>query len=162
MEFERQVEVSGGKIGMKAPEGFAKPSTPPFPATATPSSGLRALVADDHLDSADSLAAFLNYAGVEAQIASNGEEALALATQWKPHICILDILMPKIDGREVARRIREQSWEARPLLIAVTGWDKVVNEKNESSSAFDHWLTKPVEPVKLADIIQRYFALIPQ
>jgi CheY-like chemotaxis protein len=123
---------------------------------------LRALVADDHVDSADSLAAFLNYAGVETQVACDGEQALALATEWKPHICVLDILMPKIDGREVARQVRAQSWEARPLLIAVTGWDNVVNVKSESSSAFDYWLTKPVEPVKLADLIQRYFALIPQ
>jgi CheY-like chemotaxis protein len=146
---------------MKESEVPARPSTPPFPAANTPSSGLRALVADDHVDSAESLAAFLNYAGVETQTVSNGEQALALATAWKPHICVLDILMPKLDGREVARQVREQAWETRPLLIAVTGWDRLVNEKGATGSSFDHWLTKPVDPVKLADLIQRYFGLVP-
>src|SRR5262245_32977627 len=89
---------------------------------ATPRAGLRALVVDDHLDAAESLAIFLDYAGIESRTAMDGQKALAVATEWHPHIGIFDIRMPGVDGVELARQIRAQGWESRPLLIAVTGW----------------------------------------
>lgn len=123
---------------------------------ATPRSGLRALVVDDHLDSAESLAAFLEYAGVESRTAMDGQRALAMATEWRPHIGIFDIHMPGLDGVELAREIRAHPWESRPLLIAVTGWGDGVRE-SALAAGFDHWAQKPVEPMQLVEMIQTYF-----
>ncbi len=54
--------------------------------------------------------------------ALDGRKALAIASLWRPDICVLDLQMPELDGREVARQIRAQTWKQRPLLIALTGW----------------------------------------
>jgi len=123
---------------------------------ATPRAGLRALVVDDHLDAAESLALFLDYAGLESRTAMDGERALSMASEWHPHIGIFDIHMPGLNGVELARQIRAQTWEARPLLIAVTGWGDQARE-SALASGFDHWAQKPVDPMALVKMIQDYF-----
>ena len=125
---------------------------------ATPRAGLRALVVDDHLDAAESLAIFLDYVGVDSRTAMDGQEALAVATEWQPDIGIFDLHMPGLDGVELARQIRAQTWKSRPLLIAVTGWSDRGRE-SALSSGFDHWAQKPVEPMVLVQMIQGYFQL---
>jgi len=122
----------------------------------TPRAGLRALVVDDHLDAAETLAMFLDYAGIDSRTALDGRQALQMATEWHPHIGIFDMRMPGLDGMGLAREIRAQNWESRPLLIAVTGWGDQVRE-SALSSGFDHWAQKPVEPMTLVKMIQGYF-----
>ena len=68
------------------------------------------LIADDNQDALESLALMLRMEGHEVHCASDGEEALLLAGQRKPEIVVLDVGMPKLDGCEVARRIRAESW----------------------------------------------------
>ncbi len=68
------------------------------------------LIADDNQDALESLALMLRLEGHEVHCASDGEEALALAGLRKPEIVVLDVGMPKLDGCEVARRIRAESW----------------------------------------------------
>lgn len=126
----------------------------------TPRAGLRALVVDDHLDSAESLAVFLDYVGLDSRTALDGRKALEVATEWQPDIGIFDLHMPGLDGAELARRIRAQSWKSRPLLIAVTGWADRGRE-SALSSGFDHWAQKPVDPMALVQMIQGYFRLAP-
>jgi len=117
---------------------------------------LRVLIADDYADAAESLAMLLASAGVDTEIAMDGEQALERANTWRPHICVLDLEMPKLDGREIARQIREQSWCERPLLIALTGWTAAKDQRSALDAGFDHYVTKPVEPAKLVRIIQDY------
>jgi len=125
-----------------------------------PTTGLKALVADDFPDAADSLALFLEYAGVEVLTAADGEAGLALALEWKPDICILDIQMPKMDGLALARAIRSQQWKKRPLLIAMTGWTQIVSEQSALEAGFDHWSKKPVDVMWLVAIIQSHLGLV--
>jgi CheY-like chemotaxis protein len=127
-------------------------------AVADISKPIRVLVADDYPDAAESLVMILTGVGVEACIAVDGEQALARATDWRPHVCVLDVDMPKLDGNEIARRIREQSWEERPLLIAMTGWIGSANRASALDAGFDHWVGKPFEPARLVQIIQDYVA----
>jgi CheY-like chemotaxis protein len=117
---------------------------------------LRVLIADDYIDAATSLSLLLANAGVKTDIAFDGEQALELAIRWHPHVCVLDLGMPKLDGREIASRIREQSWTERPLLIALTGWTSAQDRQSAIDAGFDHYLTKPVEPFALVRIIQEY------
>jgi two-component system CheB/CheR fusion protein len=119
---------------------------------------LRVLIADDYADAAKSLALVLSLAGLEPEIAMDGEAALARATEWHPQVCVLDMLMPKLDGREVARRIRAQCWSERPLLIALTGRTTAEDRLSAREAGFDHYLTKPANPTTLVRIMQRYRA----
>ena len=116
----------------------------------------RVLIADDYVDAAKSLALVLAIAGVETAIAMDGEEALALAETWHPHICVLDILMPKLDGLGVARLIRARGWIARPLLIAMTGRTTTQDKRSALEAGFDHYMTKPANPATIVRIIQSY------
>jgi CheY-like chemotaxis protein len=117
---------------------------------------LRLLIADDYVDAAESLAMLLSQVGAQTVVAYDGEQALVRAAQWRPHVCVLDIEMPKLDGREVARRIRMQPWAERPLLIALTGWTTAHDARRALEAGFDHYLIKPVEPLKLVRLILDY------
>ncbi|HVY80256.1 MAG TPA: response regulator [Steroidobacteraceae bacterium] len=116
----------------------------------------RVLIADDYADAAKSLALLLSIAGIETAVAMDGEEALAVAESWHPDICLIDLLMPKIDGLAVARRIREQQWHARPLLIALTGRTTAQDRRRAAEAGFDHYMTKPADPATLVRTIQSY------
>jgi CheY-like chemotaxis protein len=117
---------------------------------------LRVLIADDYTDAAQSLALVLAIAGIEPEIAMDGEVALARALEWRPHVCVLDMLMPKLDGREVARYIRAQEWGERALLIALTGRTTAEDRLTARAAGFDHYITKPANPETLVRIIQDY------
>lgn len=117
---------------------------------------LRVLIADDYPDAAESLAMLFAGSGHETRIAQDGAEALKLVEQWRPDVCVLDLDMPKVDGCETARRIREQEWEAHPLLIAFSGWTGAEHKHSALQAGFDHYVMKPVEPPKLMRIIRTF------
>jgi CheY-like chemotaxis protein len=121
-------------------------------------SACRVLVADDYVDAAESLALLLSGVGIDTDVALDGEQALARANSWRPHVCVLDLQMPKVDGREIARRIREQNWSERPLLIALTGWTSPSDRCGALDAGFDHYITKPVDPIVLMDLVQDFCA----
>jgi signal transduction histidine kinase len=111
------------------------------------------LIADDNQDALESLALMLRMEGHEVCCASDGEEALALAGQKKPEIVVLDVGMPKLDGCEVARRIRAESWGRGTVLVALTGWGQDVDRKRSRDAGFDMHLVKPVDPATLCDML---------
>jgi len=115
----------------------------------------RLLIADDLVDSADSLALLMRYAGHEVEIAYDGEAALRLAETQRPDAVILDIQMPKLNGYEVCRRIREQPWGRQMFLIALTGCGEEETGKRVNDAGFDHQITKPVDPQNLARLLDR-------
>jgi CheY-like chemotaxis protein len=116
----------------------------------------RVLIADDYADAAKSLALVLSIAGVQIEIAMDGEEALARAELWNPHVCVLDLLMPKLGGLEIARRVRARGWLTRPLLIALTGRTTVQDKRDALEAGFDQYLTKPADPATIVHIIESY------
>jgi DNA-binding response OmpR family regulator len=103
------------------------------------------LVADDD---PDSLAAYVQYFqlhGYEVRASQDGAEALTEYFRWLPALVILDVQMPKLDGRAVAREIRRLTRRSAPLLVAVSGLT-APSEKTESlSSGFDHHFAKPAD-----------------
>jgi signal transduction histidine kinase len=111
------------------------------------------LIADDNQDALESLALMLRMEGHDVCCASDGEEALALAGQRKPEIVVLDVGMPKLDGCEVARRIRAESWGRGAVLVALTGWGQDVDRKRSRDAGFDMHLVKPVDPATLCDML---------
>ena len=109
----------------------------------------RILVVDDNWDAADSLGMLLRMMGHEVHTAHDGPEAVGAAAVFRPDVVLLDIGLPKLNGYEVARRIRKLEGGAGLMLIALTGWGQEEDRRRSKEAGFDHHLTKPVE---LADL----------
>jgi PAS domain S-box-containing protein len=111
----------------------------------TPKSGLRLLVVDDNRDAALSLALLLRLQGHEVRVANDGPSALEIASTFRPSVIFLDIGMPRMDGYEVARRLRQQSGLENSVLVALTGWGQKEDRRRSKEAGFDHHLVKPAE-----------------
>jgi CheY-like chemotaxis protein len=112
---------------------------------AAPAAPRRILVADDNVDSANSLGMLLKIIGHDVRTARDGNEALTVAADFRPDVMLLDIGMPGMDGYELARRVREQPWGKSAMLIAVTGWGQDQDRQRSRDAGFDQHLVKPVE-----------------
>ncbi len=115
----------------------------------------RILLADDNRDAAESLAIILRLEGHEVELAHDGHAALDSFKTRRPDVALLDIGMPKSNGYEVARTIRAMPDCAGVLLIAITGWAQDADKAESRAAGFDHHLTKPIEPEKLFDLLER-------
>jgi DNA-binding response OmpR family regulator len=104
------------------------------------------LIADDARDGADSLAVILAMKGHETHAAYDGEEAMTAAARLRPDVVILDIRMPKRNGFDACRFIREQPWGKATVLIALSGWATEDDRRRTEEAGFDHHLVKPVAP----------------
>jgi PAS domain S-box-containing protein len=114
---------------------------------------LRILVVDDNEDAASLLAMLLETSGHQVIVEHSARRALDRAKQEAPHICILDIGLPEMDGFELAIRLRAQPETANSLLIAVTGYGQEEDRKATRNAGFDHHLVKPADIKTLTSII---------
>ncbi len=114
---------------------------------------LGVLVVDDNRDAAESLAMLLRTAGAEVRVAHDGPTALAEFERSEPHVVLLDIGMPGMDGCEVARRLRAISRPDRVVLVALTGWGQDEDRRRVREAGFDHHLVKPVELASLQALL---------
>ncbi len=105
----------------------------------------RILVVDDNRDAAQALRLLLESEGHEVQVASDGPSGLAAAKEYRPDVALLDIGLPKMNGYELARHMREESSLEGTLLVAVTGYGQMHDRARASASGFHHHLVKPVE-----------------
>lgn len=113
----------------------------------------RVLVVDDNRDAANALARVLTGAGYPTHVAYDGPGALALAATVRPTIVLLDLGMPGIDGHEVARRLRSESWSGRTRLSAITGWGRDEDRRRSRDAGIEAHLTKPVDPARLLRLL---------
>lgn len=113
----------------------------------------RILVVDDNHDSALSLAMMLSIMGHETRTAHDGESAVATAESFLPDVVLLDIGLPKLNGYEVAQRIRESAWGESMFLIAVTGWGQEEDRQRSSEVGLNVHMVKPVEPAALERLL---------
>jgi PAS domain S-box-containing protein len=104
----------------------------------------RILVVDDNLDAAQCLAFMLELSGHNVVIARSGQQAITIAASEQPHIVILDIGMPEMNGYEVAQHIRQQSWGKQMILVAVSGWGQSEDKERARVAGFNQHFTKPV------------------
>ena len=133
------------------------PATPLAPKPVEPmvgsSAGLRVLVADDSRDIAESLELLLTMDGFDVVLALDGEQAFEQARVLRPDVVLLDLGMPKLNGYQVAQRIRDQPWGAQMTLIAQTGWGHASDRQRAREAGFDHHLVKPVDPLALSALL---------
>lgn len=116
---------------------------------------LQILVVDDNKDSAETLSMLLELMGNEIRVAYDGEQALAMAKEVKPDVVLLDIGLPKLNGYDVARLIRQEPWGSNPILVAITGWGQSDDKHLSREAGFDHHLVKPVDHDQLLKLIQK-------
>jgi PAS domain S-box-containing protein len=105
----------------------------------------RILVVDDNLDAAHALRYLLESDGHVVRVAADGATGIALAKAFKPDVLLLDIGLPKMDGYELAKRVREDSSLRRAKIIGVTGYAQARDRERAAAAGFDHHLTKPVD-----------------
>ena len=162
------VEMHGGSVTASS-EGRGKGSTftvvlplvaapEPLPAPPPTRSRMagprrRILVVDDNRDSADSLASMLTFMGHEVQTAYSGRDALATAASFEPALIFIDVGMPDLNGYEVTRLIRAESWGRTIRVIALTGWGQESDRARSKEAGCDDHLVKPVELAALEGVL---------
>jgi PAS domain S-box-containing protein len=115
----------------------------------------RILLVDDNRDAADSLAMLLEMCGHEVTIAYDGSEALHVAPRCRPHIALIDLAMPGMDGFEVVRAMRCVPGTESTRFIALTGFGQPADRQHTEAAGFDAHLVKPVELETLFGTIAR-------
>ena len=116
--------------------------------------GRRILVVDDNLDSAESLALLLGLQGHEVSTATDGPAAVTAARSFRPEIVFLDIGLPRMDGYEVARRMRTEPGLTGVTLIAMTGYGREEDVRRALESGFDRHLVKPLDFAQLGALLR--------
>ena len=114
----------------------------------------RILVVDDNSDSAMSLGMMLKLMGNDTQTAHDGLAAVATAEQFRPDLILLDIGLPKLNGYDACRRIRELPWSKGIVIVALTGWGQEEDRRRSQEAGFDHHLVKPVEVDALEKLLR--------
>jgi len=116
----------------------------------------KVLVADDDFDNRTIVREVLETAGYEVQLAQNGEEALEQTSREKPDILLLDLSMPKMNGWEVAKRIREAPAIADTVIIAFTAHALVGDELKAKAAGCDDYLSKPCLPKEVVQKVTEW------
>jgi PAS domain S-box-containing protein len=162
------VELHGGSVSCSSPglgkgstfeivlpvlEGQAPAGPQAAPGKLRGQGALRLLVVDDNVDAAQTLGMLLEACGHEVLVEHDSCRALARAREARPDACLLDIGLPEIDGNELARRLRAHPETAGAALVAVTGYGQEQDRQRAFGAGFDHYLVKPVDMDKLAEVL---------
>jgi CheY-like chemotaxis protein len=158
---KRLVELHGGSIEARSPghgqgsefvvrlpalEVQAEPPTvATLGAARPPLTRRRILVVDDNIDAAEALSRILQLQDQEVCVAHDGHAALQMAGAMQPEIVFLDLALPKMNGLEVARRLRSERPVRPPLLVATTGFGQEEDRRRTAEAGFDHHLVKPID-----------------
>jgi DNA-binding response OmpR family regulator len=114
----------------------------------------RILVADDEIYILHILEFSLNLEGYEVISATSGEEALTKATQERPDLVVLDVLMPQMDGHDVCRRLKADERTRNIPVVFLSARDTVADQEVGLRLGANAYITKPFSPQRLIDTIQ--------
>jgi len=148
----------GSEFIVRVPRDLHAAAVPGAAAPAAPRSGgasRQVLIADDNEDAALTLAMLLEVSGHRVVVAHDGEEALARYEEIRPEVVLLDIGMPKLDGYEVARRLRGRDDGGPSLMVALTGWGQASDKARAVEAGFDLHFTKPVDPDRILALLDK-------
>lgn len=170
---KRLVELHGGAVAVSS-EGLGRGAefavTLPLATTVPPSKGsartapvtdrdrraVEVLIVDDNEDGAEALALLVERAGFRVRVVHDGGAALAAATEQHPHVILLDIGLPILDGYQVCEAIRREPWGGDVRIIAVTGWGQDTDRIRSRRAGFDDHLVKPVDPPHLLALLDTF------
>jgi DNA-binding response OmpR family regulator len=116
----------------------------------------RVLVADDEPSTAEMLALILGFKGYDVTRAYDGAQALELAKKVKPDVLLLDVRMPKLQGSDVARRIKSDPELAGPIVVLISSADE--DQVHWREAGADAFLQKPIDIRQLPDVLRELLA----
>jgi PAS domain S-box-containing protein len=146
-EFSVSLPVAG--LDVEAATGTATRGEDPSAA----SHGTRVLIVDDNIDAADALGFILEGAGYRVLTAHDGEAALRMAHDHHPAAALLDLGLPRLNGYELAERLRAEADGKGLLLVAVSGYGQQQDRERSHAAGFDHHLVKPVDHDALLELL---------
>lgn len=114
-----------------------------------PNTTPRVLIADDNPQGVELLEAYLSGTGYETQVAYDGEETLRKVNEWHPDLILLDIMMPKISGFEVCKRLKANPQTASIVVLMVTALDQHSDIDRAVEAGTDDFMTKPINKAEL-------------
>jgi DNA-binding response OmpR family regulator len=120
----------------------------------------RILVVDDNQDAAELLQMLLEFQEYEVRIAFDGATALAIATDFHPHVTCSDLNMPGMSGFALASELRKSNHSCKAYLVAMTGLSTDENYQEAMRSGFDVCLTKPFNIEEFVSHLGLFFAKI--
>ncbi len=145
-EFVVYLPVSPKGRGIVTAESTTEPEGP----------SRRILIVDDNTDSAASLAMLLQLSNHATYTAHDGFEALKAAERMQPDVVLLDVGLPKLNGYEVCRRIRQQPWAKNTLIVAISGWGQIEDQHESKQAGFDGHMVKPPEYTALMELFSTH------
>jgi PAS domain S-box-containing protein len=172
----RLVELHGGRVEARSagagqgsefvvrlPALRAAPDTAGAPADvgapiASPSTGLKVLVVEDNRDAAEVLATVVGLWGHEVRTAFDAPAALHMLDGWKPDVVLSDLGLPRMDGYELARRLRQPTARCSAVLVALSGYGRDEDKRAAQDAGFDHHLVKPPDLDALASLLEQIAA----
>ena len=143
----------GSEVTVRLPAIEAPPPAPQRTPRASPSLARTILLIEDNDDARETLSRLLEFAGHRVSGAADGAAGLAAALVSKPDVVLVDVGLPKMDGYEVARRIRAAAGAWRPLLVALTGYGLPEDRARALEAGFDAHLVKPVDHAELEALL---------
>lgn len=122
--------------------------------TGSPSATLRVLVVEDHDDARTLLRMLLEMLGHDVYEAADGADGLDAVIRLRPDVALIDIGLPKIDGYELARRVRDTPGCQTMHLVAISGYGQPEDRRRATEAGFDDYVIKPVEEARLSEILR--------
>lgn len=120
------------------------------------------LIADDNAVNAELLEAHLDGSGFDTKIAANGEETLRVAKDWHPDVILLDVMMPKLSGFEVCKRLRSDPATRNTGVLMVTALDQPTDVEKAVDAGSDDFLTKPINKTELLLRVKALLGALPE
>jgi CheY-like chemotaxis protein len=120
---------------------------------------LRVLIVEDNPDGRETLRVLLELLGHQVQVAVDGAQGIQKALAWHPEVALVDIGLPRLDGFQVARRLRIVFGQ-RIFLIAQTGYGRPEDRRHGLAAGFDAYLVKPLSLEDLCAWLARAMARI--
>ena len=164
------IEAHGGTVSVESPglgqgstftvrlpllaENGSVAITPPVEEVARVATRRKVVVADDSVDGAEAMAALLEALGNEVYVAHDGVHAVELVERVRPALVLMDVGMPRQDGLEATRQIRQQQWGGSMKIFALTGWGQDADRQRSRDAGCDGHLVKPVQAKQLENLLR--------
>jgi CheY-like chemotaxis protein len=117
---------------------------------------LQILIVDDNVDSATATGLLLESIGYpHYTLAHDGPEAIEAAREHRPHVIMLDIGLPGMNGYEVCRELRRDPLFEDTLIVAQTGWGQERNREMAFFAGFDQHFVKPLDPQDIKALLAK-------